>query len=493
MTSKAEHRLLMATVADLECFRGIQLKMPPTHTPALIPHCLLFLSRLAILSWIMESLKTQFIKSLREFNWWFILKVGGAVCALLLFFHTLPLSQGVTPLKNWSCQSVFPPRTQSHYENLGHPRHLIPNLVHFVYLVEDPTQPNISFSLRRFIAIYSAHYYLHPETIYIHTNLDQEVIDNVWDTCGDTYVKAVGQVPNIKFNRHIAPNTTSTNKTVDRLPNQSDFIRTDVLRTHGGIYLDDDSYVLRDLRPFRHMGFEMVTGRQSNGQLCPAVMLSTPDNKMITAYHTLQDQIFDGSWAMHATDLLTALVYEFAESEHMSLILPSDTFFPGSWNKDDLEEIYQQHHSSDDYYMSVHHNRPTSNLTDFIENFRLDGELGAGNGGKTQHAWKHDWRLSYVLHGWTSGIGNSFDDEETQELFGKHREPDLDYILSRSSNFARAVYPAVQHALDTGILSIYQDYKVLSESPMNNGTEFKPELSDKEKQLEKAKDKQEGH
>ena len=438
----------------------------------------------------MDSLKTQLTKSLRDFNWWFVFKVGGVVCALVLFLQTLPLSQGIAPLKNWRYQTLLPYEAHQHEERVGHPDHVIPNIVHFVYLVEDPTQADISFSLRCFIAIYSAHYYLHPEIIYIHTNLDQGVIDNVWNTCGDTYVKAVGQLPNVKFNRHIAPNATSTNKTIDRLPNQSDFVRTDVLKIYGGVYLDDDSYVLRDLRPFRHMGFEMVTGRQSNGQLCPAVMLSTPENKMITAYHALQDKIFDGSWAMHATDLLTALVYEFAESKHMSLILPSDTFFPGSWYKNDLEEIYQQHDNFDDHHKPVYQNHPISNLTDFVETFKLDHALGGGHGRKTEHAWKYDWRLSYVLHGWTSGIRDSFSDQEVKKLFGKHGEPDLDYILSRKSNFARAVYPAVQHALETGILSIYQEYKVLTESPMNNGTDFTPELSDKEKQLEKLGSKE---
>lgn len=285
----------------------------------------------------MEKLKTQVTKLLPDFNWSIIFKLGGAklggaFCALLLILQTLPVSQTAVPLKAWSCKNTLLHEAQIHQEKIGRPNYVIPNIFHFVYLVEDPTERDISFSIRRFIAIYSAHYFLHPDTIYIHTNLDQEVIDNIWDTCVDTYVKAVGQIPNVKFNQHVAPNETSTKKTIRRLENQSEFVRTDILKRYGGLYLDDDSYVLRDLRPFRYMGFQMVLGRQSNRPLCPAVMLSTPENKLITSYHALQDRFFDESWGMYATDLLTALVYEFAEPEYMSLILPSETFFSGSWS-----------------------------------------------------------------------------------------------------------------------------------------------------------------
>ena len=68
----------------------------------------------------------------------------------------------------------------------------------------------------------------------------------------------------------------------------------------------------------------------------------------------------------------------------------------------------------------------------------------------------------------------------------------LDYILSRKSNFARAVYLAVQHALNSGVLSIYQELKVLKERSMNNGTDFASELSDKYAEKKKTKENEEG-
>ena len=437
----------------------------------------------------MDDLKTRFSNSSRHINWGVGLKIGGAFIVLLSFVYFLPLSQRAVPLKSWSCKNVL--LHGEHPGNIGQSGDVIPNLVHFVYLVDDPSEPDIQFSLRQFISIYSAYHYLSPDMIYIHTNLDQDIIDNIWEICEDTYVQAVGQIRNLKLNRYLAPNVTSTNKTIDKLPKQSDFVRTGVLKKFGGVYLDIDAYILRDLRPLRHLGFEVVTGRQQGGQLCPAVILSTPNNAMITAYHALQDQTFDRGWATHATHLLTALVYDFAESGYMSLILPVDTFFPGSWKKDDLEWIYKQREKSTSYYDHEHTNPSTFDLTDFVSNFELDSELGDPDVHRSEQKW-HDWRLSYVLYGWTSGISGQYDEEGKKDLFGAHGDINLDYVLSRKSNFARAVYPAVQHALNNGVLSIYQELKVLTESPMNNGTDYALELSDKYAEETDAKEKGKG-
>ena len=57
-----------------------------------------------------------------------------------------------------------------------------------------------------------------------------------------------------------------------------------------------------------------------------------------------------------------------------------------------------------------------------------------------------------MLHGWTSGIKTELNDREREALFGTFGGISPDYVLARSSNFARAVYPALKHALDSGIL-----------------------------------------
>lgn len=38
-------------------------------------------------------------------------------------------------------------------------------------------------------------------------------------------------------------------------------------------------------------------------------------------------------------------------------------------------------------------------------------------------------------------------------MFGKFGGITLEYVLAQNNNFARAVYPAVKHALDNGIIT----------------------------------------
>ena len=88
------------------------------------------------------------------------------------------------------------------------------------------------------------------------------------------------------------------------------------------------------------------------------------------------------------------------------------------------------------------HNKSPRNLSDFIDHFELNGP----------DTWRRDWRSSYVLHGWTSGIQMNMEEKARDELFGNFGAITPAYVLSRKSNFARAVYPAVKHAIDRDVL-----------------------------------------
>ncbi|KAK3173217.1 hypothetical protein OEA41_006546 [Lepraria neglecta] len=316
----------------------------------------------------------------------------------------------------------------------------IPNIVHFVHLSYPNSTAPFEFPFRQFVAVYSAWYYLRPETIYIWTNVEEGSIEGWIKKAKSPYTQAVSDLPGVEFKHHDTTNQTTNGTTVHLLPNQSDFVRTDILMKYGGIYLDDDSYILRDLKPLRHLHYDNVVGRQVNGEICPAVILAVPNNKMMATYHALQDVVFKfGEWADHATILLTTLVREFQSPDSQALVLNRDSFFPSSWYPEDLEKLYRVH---PDEGLDIINNKPTENITDFIANFKL----------KEPKTWKRDWRLSYALHGWTSGIDHSFNETKQLKLFGQDQGITLDYVLARSSNFALAVYPAVRHAVDAGVL-----------------------------------------
>lgn len=316
----------------------------------------------------------------------------------------------------------------------------IPNIVHFVRLIPDSPGPVLLFTFHHFIAIYSALIHLSPEKIYIHTNGDDATVQAAKNS-SDYYTRTVANLPRVVFNREIAPQETTAGLKISLLPHQSDFVRTRVLNRLGGIYLDDDAYVLRDLAPLRRTVYQNVLGRQSNGQICNAVILATPGSTLIDVYDTLQDRIFDGSWGAHSTNLLTTLAADFSTKPSEVLLLPQESFFPGSWWEHDLDWTYRIH--PDDVGTAAAANPPPRNLTEYLAGFKLD----------PKPTWRHDWRLSYVLHGWTSGFVN-LPQTKKDELMGEYGGITLEYVLSQKSNFATAVYPAVRHALDHQIITL---------------------------------------
>ena len=183
------------------------------------------------------------------------LAIGLLFTALLFYYHQFPGDY----IPDQFPRLNIPQSTESRPPT-------IPNIVHFVHLVPSSSDPTFEFEFRQFIAIYSAWHYLQPETIYVHTNIKEQLINEALSRATSPYTKSVQQIPRVKFNHRIAPNQTESGNVIDNLPNQSDFVRTAVLLEQGGIYLDDDSYVLRDLTPLRTLGFENVVGKQITNQ-----------------------------------------------------------------------------------------------------------------------------------------------------------------------------------------------------------------------------------
>lgn len=322
----------------------------------------------------------------------------------------------------------------------------VPNIVHFVHLLKLDTNQTFDFRFRQFIAIYLAYYHLHPDAIYIHTNVPEHQIEQRIQESNSPYTHAVSRLPRLRFNYHAGPSVTSRNETVYELANQSDFVRTSVLVKYGGIYLDEDIYILRDMKPLRQVGFENIVGLQESTEICPAVIIATKDNTLMRTYHKLQDVVFDGTWANHAVTLLSTLVRGFSPYANQVLLMDKEAFFPFSWREDDLRVIYQVNGTRPD--VSMENNRPLENITNFIDHFEQ------WQPERPRDTWHVDWRLSYTLHGWNRALEGLIEYERNNInfLFGSFGSITLEYVLSQSSNFARAVYPAVRHAVDSGWL-----------------------------------------
>ena len=108
----------------------------------------------------------------------------------------------------------------------------IPNLVHYIWLLEDPTVLSLNFKV--FVSVYSAHLFLHPDRIYLHT----DVAPDLWErakTSGDLWTKRVLNIPGVTPNFVKVPRLTSQGVDIDTFGAKSDFIRADALRQYGGL------------------------------------------------------------------------------------------------------------------------------------------------------------------------------------------------------------------------------------------------------------------
>jgi hypothetical protein len=90
---------------------------------------------------------------------------------------------------------------------------------------------------------------------------------------------------------------------------KSDIIRLDVLKQHGGIYIDTDVLVLRSFDHFRQYPFTMGNWRPPDLELilCNAVVLSTPDSAFLStwyeAYRTADFKCWDCQSVVRPTEM----------------------------------------------------------------------------------------------------------------------------------------------------------------------------------------------
>jgi len=307
----------------------------------------------------------------------------------------------------------------------------IPNIFHFTHLQAETISLDIGF--QQFISIYSAYYYCKPSRIYIHTNVDPKAFREARYS-NNQWTRKIASMPVVLFKHEVAPSTSYSGVQITKLAHQSDFIRTRVMKKWGGVFMDEDSYLLKDLVGLRQAGYKNVVARQIDGKVGCGMFLSVPGSQLVTAYQTLQDDVFNGGWTTHSVDLLTRLTDEFSVLDKEVLVMDHTAFFPLSWKAGDLATIYEVNGPSDN---STTHNPSHFNLTSFIDTFEM----------KVQNTGRDIWKTSYALHGFNSEVKGS------AEYFGEFGGITLEYVLVRNSNFARAIYPIIKHALTDSALA----------------------------------------
>lgn len=139
------------------------------------------------------------------------------------------------------------------------------------------------------------------------------------------------------LNLHLVePPTEIFGQPLIRVEHQADIFRLKTLQEKGGIYLDTDVYVCRDLHPLLYN--RMVMGQEQNQGLCNAVIMVEPQSpfiaEWIAAYHPESTREGAGfkpeGWAEMSVRFPEILARSF--QEYITIMPPTAFFEPmGYW------------------------------------------------------------------------------------------------------------------------------------------------------------------
>ncbi|XP_054287183.1 uncharacterized protein LOC129003016 [Macrosteles quadrilineatus] len=154
----------------------------------------------------------------------------------------------------------------------GH--YIIPNYVHFVKFRYD------SFNFIHFICVLAAFKHQRPEKLFIHTDVE-EFRGKYWQillqTPGFREVLILNriQLRQEVFGQPLNPEW--------RLYHGGDVARLEIMRKYGGIYVDNDSYLIRSLDDLRR--YEMVVAWRPGKAMMNQVVLAHKDARLLREWH----------------------------------------------------------------------------------------------------------------------------------------------------------------------------------------------------------------
>lgn len=166
-------------------------------------------------------------------------------------------------------------------------RNIVPNYVHFIFF------ENSYITYVTAVCVLAAFKNQRPEKIFFHTNV-KEFTGPHWIKIRDT----LGPVLNI---RHVDMPTTIFGQKLreEWLPwHAGDITRIRVLMQYGGIFLDNDSYVVRSLDVFRK--YEMTIGITDRDYLGTQVLIAHKDARFLKLWLESYKVYHPDDWYMNA-------------------------------------------------------------------------------------------------------------------------------------------------------------------------------------------------
>ncbi|GAA5947050.1 hypothetical protein JCM3775_006975 [Rhodotorula graminis] len=228
--------------------------------------------------------------------------------------------------------------------------------VHYVYGLS-PTFGGTPFHFVHWICLTSALVVLKPEVIFFHHVYEPD--SWFWRQ----FVASVARSKTTRLEMVVERDVTEVfGNAVEHYAHKADVLRLEALYKYGGIYLDADVLVIRDLAPlYRH---EVVMGMESQPNLdpalppsglCNAVILAKPYSSFVARWIDTYQTFNKSLWAKHSV----ATPWDLARAYPTEVtVLNKFAFFWPLWDDDALRRV----HRSDVY--SFHRPSPLAPTRD---------------------------------------------------------------------------------------------------------------------------------
>ncbi|KAF4591939.1 glycosyl transferase [Ophiocordyceps camponoti-floridani] len=285
----------------------------------------------------------------------------------------------------------------------------IPDRAHFVYVV-DGDHGDIRLDFSHALVVFAARYYWRPRGMLLHTNAGHEALSRARAGRSGKWTRIILNLPEMTIRRVSAPTIADNGVPIRHVEHRSDFVRVQAVRHLGGVYLDFDAHVLRDIRPLLRAGFDAVAGREADDLLVSGVFMAKKGARLVDLWYDEMHRVYDGNWTTHSNDAMTRIGQSLVSHPGEMLILDRAALAPGSWTKTDCSKLFRPHPDDDD------------------------------------EAWTLDYSDTYVLH--------AFSPRRARHQIEGFAGITPAYVLANRSNFARAVQPVARYMLERGLIDL---------------------------------------
>lgn len=205
---------------------------------------------------------------------------------------------------------------------------VVPNIVHLIETNEYSRIPKFFF-----LNLLSIFHHIKPEKVYFHhsgTPPDPE----------DSYVKyLLTRYPNLEFKKIPEPIMIFGHEPPRQdYAHRSDIVRMDVLKTYGGIYMDNDILVLRPFDELRH--YEMTIGLQLSTQICNGVVIAASNSAFLDEWFNSYVDVDFKCWDCHSVQKPSHMMLENEKIRREVNVLGTVAIFEPSWYPGDIEQLY---------------------------------------------------------------------------------------------------------------------------------------------------------